>query len=167
VGPTKPAENLFFRGIWGWAATLWERLQSTGGRLWSALWAYDGTTWRRQPIIWGYTQSCSESLGEVSDDAGAFYMTFTPVAPGYVRHVDLVSGYDTSNAYAYLQVEMYVAGAWRFLVRHVPCAASRPYGVVQPLTLVEDENIRIRFQGTTIGDNIRAVMVGYEMALTQ
>lgn len=34
MGPTKPSENLFFRGLWGWATDTWERLVSDGsGRL--------------------------------------------------------------------------------------------------------------------------------------
>lgn len=48
-GITNPAEEYFKDGLWGWAATLWEKLTSSGGRLYVALHGWDtvAEAWRK------------------------------------------------------------------------------------------------------------------------
>jgi len=84
TGITDPSEEYFKDGLWGWAATTWEKLVSSGGRLFAALHGWDGSAWRKLPMLFGYSDRWVQYVIGNAAGAGDATATTAAVGDGYV-----------------------------------------------------------------------------------
>lgn len=145
TGITNPAEPFFKDGIWGW----------------------DGTQWRKLPLVFGWSDTYAES--EILNDvaAGNHSLTFSTVPAGEIWVVTYWSAYsDQSNAVR-IQFQPNIAGAARAL-KHVAYPAALltvegPY----PLILQKDDFLTARFITCSSGDDLRSHAAGYKMKVEE
>lgn len=90
-GITNPAEEYFKDGIWGWATNKWEKLISYSGRLYTALHGWDGTVWRKLPLVWGYSQRHTSSEFDAAEGAGDANAVIDEVDAGEVWVIEAVA----------------------------------------------------------------------------
>ena len=75
-GPTDPAEVYFDKGSWGW----------------------DGTAWRKLPLLLGYTDRWVEQQSDLSADVGTNTLATVVVPAGSIYRVDMVSAFNQTSA---------------------------------------------------------------------
>jgi len=144
-GITNPAEPYFKDGLWGW----------------------DGTVWRKLPLVWGYSSQVAETLGETKDGNGDFTADSATVAEGevwVVQHVFLVNW---SGVRGGIYLEAIISGGIYLLAhQEVPVARTGVYWTGE-LTLKEDDGIRVVQAGCVDKDVIWAGVVGYKMGIAE
>ena len=165
MGPTKPSENLFFRGLWGWAATLWERLQSTGGKLHTALHGYDGSDWQKLGYVWNYYDRWSVRLSITSPADGNQDVGTGELDAGYVY----VAQAFTSLCWETILTHQFYAvpNGSSLILDNVLNSPANQVCVCRavPVVLKPGDELRVRFFGTNEDDHLQVFIWGYKMAL--
>ena len=141
--PTDPAEQYFGRGGWGW----------------------DGTAWRKQPLIFGYTDRWAEEKFTLTAAAGVNLLTTTAVPAGYIYRVDMVTGVDLNNA---VSIGFYALGAGVAVTfAAYEAMAAGIIKVVFPvgIWLAAGDTLSCAFSGCTLNDDLYFRVWGVQMAV--
>jgi len=142
-GITNPAEEYFKDGLWGW----------------------DGSTWRKLPMLWGYSDRYAESQARSDAASGWNGLTFSTVPAGEVWRVTSVvwinSVSSCSTIIGYLYTETNVLP---FATEETP-VANEHYVCPCNLTLKAGDKLGISFLGCTLHDNLFAWALGYKMTV--
>jgi len=105
-GITDPSEEYFKDGLWAWVSTAWKKLvadassflqiniaaqdidvevkQQTAADLTPGIMGWDGSAWRKLPMLWGYSDRWVESKSGSASGGGDATATATGVVAGYV-----------------------------------------------------------------------------------
>jgi len=132
VGPTNPAEAHFDKGMWGW----------------------DGSVWRKIPLLLGYTDRWVEAVVNASADAGINILYTAAVPAGYVYVLNAAycynetstSGQDIGPYGNSISVLVVQAAA-------VPANSVTVTGLCN-IVLKAGDKVRIRFTACTAGDSL-------------
>jgi len=142
-GPTQPTEQYFDKGAWG----------------------YDGSQWRKLPLLLGYTSIWDENLGGTA--SGATWNVGTSAIPaGEIRILQSLSIRDLTRATA--TVYLYIVRASGAVVG-LAYVATLAVGVVQAVVgqfLMGPGDVAYVYVGATVaGDTMQGGIVGYKMAV--
>ena len=138
---TDPTEQYFKDGTWGW----------------------DGSQWRKLPIVWGYSDRYAEYLSTNDATAGNNYLTGTLVPVGEVWVVTNLLLLNVGSATVATQGELY-DGTTGFIVHRVSAPASGAIIEWQgQVYLKAGDRMRATFYSCSLGDNLRATFLGYKM----
>lgn len=166
MGITDPAETYFKDGLWGWASTLWEKLVSSGGRLYTAPHGYYGTAWQKLAMVWGFSGHWSEYESQTASGAGDKGLTFSVAPAGSARVMLGMCAFNntTQNAQTYLQV----LGGTDTITLNVEVSppAKQSVNAHVPYVLVNPLYLRAWFEDCLDGDTLQASAWGYDMVLT-
>lgn len=126
---------------------------------------YDGTTWRKSNLLWGYYDRYFEA---VSDTEAAVNDTLstTAVPAGYVYVVNFISAFNNTNAFTRLLVIPWAgASVGPHLIYETNPAAVVPNLWEGAVVLKEDDYIKAEFEGNTLNDDIFLRVWGYKMKI--
>jgi len=124
---------------------------------------HDGATWRKQPLIWGYTDRWAGTDSIADAVAGANTITLPAVPAGSVYVLQALTGLNVNSICS-----------MRFRVKSVAVActlttfANQPAATVAAkdytgLPLKEGDQAQIIFEGCTVNDDLYMVAWGYKM----
>lgn len=128
---------------------------------------WDGAAWRKLPLVWGYSDRLAEYQSEDDATAGINYLTFTAVPAGYVYVVEAVDGYNANHAPLSIEIQACVGSVVARLYRNSDPVVNVPDVLVGRFTLTAGDVVRVRFEGCTLNDNLRAHYWGYKMKVTE
>ncbi len=166
-GVTDPAEEYFKDGVWGWAATLWEKLVSSGGRLFTALHGWDGSAWRKLPLLFGYSDVYGEWEFEVDVAAGNRTLTFSTVDPGEIWVVTGISAHCVQDNPSRVEFRVSVGGAAIRVKQQAYGVASDTVNWAGELVLKQGDEVTVMFLACVAGDDIYASAWGYKMLIAE
>jgi len=167
MGITDPSEEYFKSGLWGWATSTWEKLLSVGGRLFTALHGWDGTNWRKLPLLWGYSDRWHEDLGGTQSGAGTYSGYTTAVPAGYVYVLQVASLRNASGARGRMYIQVYSNSTFVELASALTPAQN--WSLVSQATIVLKEGDRVQILQTTCsdGDTLYGGAWGYKMKIAE
>lgn len=185
--PTNPSEPYFGRGLWGWVSDTWVKLLSTAAGalhvhimgvdsallvtqtlpqlLTSGIHGYDGSAWRKLPLLWGYSDVYGESVGDTNLSAGTNSLNGSVVPSGEVWVVRgvlamTISG-SVSNLYFYATI-----GGSDITLRVDPTPTSGVWCQFLPVVYLKaGDKVFVQVTGATAGDDLYARFWGYKMAV--
>ena len=138
---TNPAEEYFGQGKWGW----------------------DGSVWRKLPLLWGYSGLIGEDLSETNLDAGVNVLNGTAVPAGEIWVVTAVSmkyiGAGGTDMHAYTIGTPGTA----FLQSIYTIVSDQWYNARVHVILAQGDYIRGTIGGAILGDDFHVWYSGYKM----
>jgi len=140
-GITNPAEPYFKDGGWGW----------------------DGTLWRKLPIVWGYSDRYAQRLVNVNAALGDNTVTGSTVPEGEVWVVTAVVAFNTVSAITRCELEVYDGADTYFFRRKQTVAKDEETAYQGQIVMKKDDRIRATFVGCVAGDDLHLRMLGYKM----
>lgn len=143
MGPKKPTEEYFNRGLWGWR----------------------GSQWRKLPILWGYTAQYIERISDTDLDEGAQYTNGAAVGAGYIYYVFGATARVISATCSQLRFMPYLADGLSDMWRVVPPVSNLMYYIDRQFVMAEGDYIAVRGYDYTAGDDLHVVVWGYKMAV--
>ena len=143
IGPTNPAEQHFNKGGWGW----------------------DGTQWRKLPMLWGYTDTTGEKISQASDVAATFWIQTADPDPGKIWRIQGLSLYRSVNVPTFVRVQVYRNAALDNINDLSVPVVTRYYSFPFDIVLKEGQYLKLGFAGATVGELCEVTYWGYEMAV--
>lgn len=188
-GITNPAEEYFKDGLWGWVTDQWKKLVATAGGalhiqfagqeadvevkqatpadLTPGVCGWDGDSWQKLPMLWGYSAIWDVDLG--GNAAAADYGVNTPA--GAAGEVWILQGVgvclvprDPSKLYAYVSR---ASGAVVYLGAVLTPGANVPLAITCNIALVLGDAVYVGAGGCVAGDAIQAGVFGYKMKIAE
>lgn len=140
-GAVNPASEFFKDGLWGW----------------------DGTVWRKLPLLFGYTDRWMEDCSEAGVAGGNWGSPCTAVGPGYIYVLQCASVRNTTGQRGDTHIQLCNAGgAWSISVDASP-EKNIPVLFDGAVVLKEGDYINFFQRDTVAGDNLYAFVWGYKM----
>jgi len=128
---------------------------------------YDGTLWRKQPLVWGYSDRWYESSNHTKVGAGHYTLATAVVPSGYVYVADYISTVNlhTICARTY-EVYTTVAG---LVVGFLPIVASNTWTYSPPMGIVlkEGDKVAVSFLSCNNGDYLAMKVWGHKMKVAE
>lgn len=139
--------------------------QLAPGRMTVAQHQYDGETWRKSNLLFGYNDRWNEDLGGTA--GAASYSKGTSSIPANEAWIlQGVSIRNISRAITSLTVYIYLStGGYVVMADLRPAPASQPCFATGQFVLRIGDAALVEAQGCTIGDTIQAGVIGYKMML--
>ena len=137
------------------------------GAIKNAILAWDGTDWRKQPLIFGYSDRYAEAENNNAHAAGNFTLTFTAVPAGEIWTLQMLTARNISTN---TSIEMTVTGGGvghlmnRFIT---PGANTLVVATAVPLVLKEADVLSVLFETTLLNDWVQAWAWGYKMSIVE
>lgn len=142
---TNPKEPYFKDGIWGW----------------------DGSVWRKLPMVWGYSELAGEDLKNTNLPAGLSVLEGTAVGTGEVMVVAQVEFFYLGTAPDRIDCRAYgTPGTPILLARASPVPGDYYYTHCFQI-LAEGHTMRATVKGATAGDAFYFRYSGYKMKIAE
>jgi len=144
-GITDPSEAYFKDGLWGW----------------------DGSVWRKLPLLWGYSAAYNEAETEENVAAGSPMLTFSTVDTGEVWVVTSISARCKQDSPSRVELTAIMGGVYKYL--HVAAYPTAWLTVDWQghVVLEENDHVRVIFRDCVLNDDIDAWAVGYKMKIAE
>jgi len=144
-GITNPAEPYFKDGTWGW----------------------DGTRWRKLPMVWGYSERYANYQVSANVTAGDHSLTFTSPAAGEVVVILGVHAWDSQTVITRIELTQFSYSASAHLMCKASPVIDEGLNFVGQVVLEEGDGLRVDFTGCALNDDIRGFAWGYVMKVTE
>ena len=143
MGITNPAEQHFERGQWG----------------------FDGTLWRKLPMVWGFTDGWVGQAANENADAGVNYLELAAIPTGEVWTAYVVSAIDVNTNPAAISFGIYITGGRKYFWI-VPSPGANTFASwASPQIFTAGDIPSVAFEGCAANDYIVARWWGYKMAV--
>jgi len=188
-GITNPAEEYFKDGLWGWVSTAWKKLVATAGGalhiqfagqeadvevtqtaaadLTPGVCGWDGNSWQKLPMLWGYSGVYAEVVSELTAVAPDDSINGTAVDPGEVWVVKGLSAQDANNAFTTLTLGFNHDGAWHWVKRQTTIAVGEIVVWDGEVILDAGDYVHASFAGVTANDDLYLYVWGYKMKVAE
>lgn len=144
-GPTDPAEAHFDKGLWAW----------------------DGSQWRKLPMLFGYSAVLSLAVSETSAPAGTYNLDSGVVPAGEIWIVNVLVGTAVSGSCTSFRFGYVHDGSQVFVEEVVTPVSAQLYNFVGQIVLDAGDYLRARFYGLTLNDDVYLYVTGYKMAVAE
>lgn len=124
---------------------------------------WDGSAWRKLPVLWGYSDRWSEAQVSLSGTAGIRTLNFTSVAAGEVWVVLAVDAYNLQTDPSAIQFQVSAGGITIRIKRVLTPGIATAIMWTGWLTLKQDDVFKARFEGCLSSDDLYANILGYKM----
>lgn len=141
---TQPTEQFFKDGLWGW----------------------DGTQWRKLPMLFGCSERWVEDLGDTDTAAADYSKLSTAVPTGYVYVVQSLSIRNQTGNRGITMLHVTNGAVWCPLGADPTPVTSIPLTYVGGLVLTEGDQVRVWMSSCALHDFVEAAVWGYKMAVT-
>lgn len=144
-GITNPAEEYFKDGGWGW----------------------DGSVWRKLPLVWGYSGVYGQSKTDIDVDAGDVSKAFTTVPIDEVWVVTIFVGWSDQANLEAIEFYLHDGAAYRLVCRKLYTTAGVTVGVLAPLYVPPEGILKVTFVDCAAGDDVYSTVAGYKMKIAE
>ena len=166
-GITNPAEEYFKDGLWGWATNIWEKLISSGGILYNALHGWDGDSWQKLPMVWGYSGQRVQSVSSLTGAAGIRTLTCADVDAGEVWVLQAADARNLNTDPSLVQLRA-VTGGKTIRLEEVTTPGVGGFLMWQGhIALAEDGFVSVRFEDCALDDDVYLTVLGYKMKIAE
>lgn len=188
-GITNPAEPYFKDGLWGWVTDQWKKLVATAGGalhiqfagqeadvevtqtaaadLTPGVCGWDGTVWRKLPLVFGFSEVYHEQVKDLNATVTSDALTGSAVDPGEIWVVTSVVAYDKNTNITEVHASVSDGATWWPFAQRFPTAAGEYLVWSGMLVLEEGDYIDAGFGGTVAGDDIYLNINGYKMKIAE
>lgn len=128
---------------------------------------WDGSAWRKLPLLWGYSEHWSERKLDLSATAPDDFLSTTPVVAGQLYVAEAISIRWTGTTCTLTQIQITDGADFIILNEDTAPTSGDWLSWSGKLTLSEDDVIKAVFQGLTANDNIYLRVWGYKMKITE
>lgn len=142
---TDPTEAYFKDGLWGWVTN----------------------RWRKQPIIWGYSEFLKDDLSGTTDGSGNLDSVGSVVPAGYVYVICAVMVRNMTSGGSNLLCGVHLDGDFFPLRRENGVDRYFPVVLICSVPLGEGGAAEIHVRGAGAGDEISAIALGYKMSISE
>ena len=142
-GITNPTEGYFKDGNWGW----------------------DGTQWRKGAIPFAYTSQWYENLGTAAAAGGIYTQNSTAVPAGYIYVIQAMSIENETGARGMARLYVRPSGLYCCIGYVLTPAQYQPTFFTGQVVLKAGDIVTVQQFATVAGDDIRAVVIGYKVAI--
>jgi len=188
-GITNPDEEYFKDGLWAWdpAGAKWLKLiidpltnqlsvavnndaeihQTTPADLTPGICGWDGSAWRKLPLVWGYSSRWNQQIKEYNASSGEDSLVTATVPAGevWVLQNASVQWSGTSCVLLELQANHGVLGT-RLYVQRTPVSGQWELWRGN-LVLAAGDYVQAYFWGLTALDNLLLDVSGYKMKIAE
>jgi len=144
-GVTDPASPYFKDGQWGW----------------------DGTVWRKLPLIFGLSEAYRESEVNLNAGAGVNILTASTVPEGEVWVVTHIVAFNTVTNSSVVILQVYDGSTIYYLRRLLTPGVGGEVIHSAPIYLEQDDRVQAEFRGCVAGDDIFMTVYGYKMRIAE
>lgn len=144
-GITNPAEEYFKDGIWGW----------------------DGTVWRKLPLVWGYSAQYAEYEYTRGVAAGHRFLTFSTVPAGQIWIITNFSARCSTANPSLIALTANLGGVELDLHAEPYATALATVDVQCYIIMAEDDFLKAYFDDCALNDDIYAYAAGYKMKVAE
>lgn len=124
---------------------------------------YDGSAWRKLPLVWGYTDRYAEPVYDLTMPAGWSDLSGTAVPAGEVWRVTGASFIVTSASCTQARVVMSAAGIDIVLANQLSPVSDQLYPFAFDVTLKAVDYMYARYYGMTLNDDAYLWLWGSKM----
>ena len=142
-GPTDPAEAHFDKGLWG----------------------FDGTVWRKLPMLWGYTGTVQEITWNENAAVGLNVLYGTVVPAGEVHVIQNLVAYDVTSGITQIAVGGLKSTIHVYAFCEYAPVAGKVYTWGGNIVLKAGDRVFGQFFGCVAGDDIWMSLDGYKMSV--
>ena len=142
---TDPTQPLFKDGLWGW----------------------DGNTWRKAPIPWGYRAAYWDRLDADDVGAGNYNIDLSTVPAGEIWVLTSLAAYALQANPTHIFLSVVHGGTLYYLKRVAYATALLTVDVQCHVVLEPGDKARATFAACAAGDDLRAFAAGYKMKIDE
>lgn len=143
-GSVLPTEQYFDKGLWGW----------------------DGTQWRKLPLLWGFTGTVGGTVTWTSDGTTPYHLSGTAVPAGEVWTLNTVRVLHSDPVARATWLYAVVGGGAPVIDGNQTLAQWSFVANVAPLVLGPGEYPRVTIYSLAVGQTVYLHWAGYKMAVT-
>lgn len=126
---------------------------------------YDGSNWRKLPLLWGYTARYAERENLVVQQAGTKTLTFSSPEEGEIWRITGLSCLcNTANPSAVSFLATIVTYPV-YVVNQVGIVANQVYSWVVDVVLGYQDTLVVYWGGCLVDDDLSAYAYGYKMKI--
>jgi len=167
TGITDPSEEYFKDGLWGWATNTWEKLISSGGSLVTALHGWDGSVWRKLPLVFGFSNILAFRTSAVISGANG-YIYSAAVPAGEIWVVTNIGVADIVTATTRNRIAIRHSGTNLAIADVVDAFGIALYATWSGHAYLGYQDlIRADFAGGLAGDVCYIDVIGYKMLIAE
>ena len=126
---------------------------------------YDGSLWRKQALLWGYTDTYSEAVDEDYDSTGFKVLQTALVASGYLYIVTCVSAYFNSGTVTGIKLYLTMGAGDLTVSYDASPAVDVPLILTGSFPLKVDHRVKAGFTVSAQPCHCYLVATGYKMKL--
>jgi len=141
---TDPAQEYFKDGAWGW----------------------DGSQWRKLPLVWGYSEQYVECQAAVVLSDGHYECELATVPPGEVWVVTNIHMMNRTAACSVERAQLVCGEDESYIVTYLPTAALDACQWQGFLVMVAGQYIKCTLEDCVTGDEVRVNVHGYKLKVS-
>lgn len=132
-----------------------------------AMHGWDLTNWRKNPLVWGYTDTYADKDSESNVSANTHTLTLGTIDPGYVARVTCFTAFcSTANPsriglYAVIDSVTYTVALFS------PVVAYSPFEAPGDIILGPGDQVFAEFVNCALNDDIWVTALGYQMKINE
>lgn len=130
-------------------------------------WTWDGTQWRKQPLLFGYSDVYDERISNINVPAGTVTQTFSAVPAGEVWVVTLFTAFPSQGNTTRVLMKMEGTSTHNLHVVPTPPGSTSVYVPVTPIILAATYYLEIVWENAALNDDFRASAMGYKMSILE
>jgi hypothetical protein len=128
---------------------------------------WDGSSWRKLPMLWGYSDAYAETKTSNDVAAGNHFVLSSAVPAGEVWVVENLAGRCSTANPTHLNIGVYDGSTYHHLVSHTLASAWQVYFHTARCVLKEGWQVYVQFMGCALNDDLNAYFVGYKMKVAE
>ncbi len=128
---------------------------------------WDGSAYRRQPLIWGYSGTFRSNVVGTAATAGTYDLDGGLVPPNNVAVVTSLWSWQTSGIQRVGALMVVLGGLLHVLKKETPTAITYPITKEGQWILRDNDSVKARFYGTAVGEAFEMGCSGYLLSLAQ
>lgn len=124
---------------------------------------YDGATWRKNALLWGYSDRYAERVSNLNADAGGNILASTVVPAGEVWVIEVISAQDATNNPTSVILQVTDGSAYPEMARNNSPTSGNNTNWYGRVTLKESDKVSVTINGCTAGDDLYMEVWGFKM----
>lgn len=128
---------------------------------------WDGSAWRKLPIVWGYSSALCEDLGGAQSGDGNWGKYSTAVPSGEVHVVSGFGGRNIDRAPSRIELGIIIDGISTTVARDDNPVQAIPLIYTDGIVLAEGDQVHVTIRANLDGDAIDAAVWGYKMKIAE
>ena len=130
-------------------------------------WAWDGSRWRKQPLLIGYSEKYDERKSNTSAAAGTNSLVGTAVPAGEVWVVQGLGAVNINTACSKIHIRVDNGSTYCILVEDASPVAGNSVLWSGSILLAEGDKVTATFYTCVLNDDIYLDIWGFKMSITE